>query len=79
MEEQAKQRGEARRVAARLLPLALRASAKKRAALLAALASQLPATVQYDFLEDMMRHLPAEVLLQQEEELRPRTAKARPG
>lgn len=45
---------------------------KRRSALLASLASQLPAVMQMDFLEDMMRHLPAEVLRQHEEELRPR-------
>ncbi len=70
----AKQQGEARRIAVRVWKIALRVSEARRSALLAALASQLPGIQQMDFLEDMMRHLPAEVLRVQEEQLRPRRA-----
>jgi hypothetical protein len=71
-EAAAKKRLEARHARERVWALALRVSNKRRAALLAAMASQLPPDMHMDFLEDMMRHLSAEVLRQHEEELRPR-------
>ena len=37
--------------------------------LLVALARRLPLELYYDFLEDMMRHMPAEFLREQEEKL----------
>jgi hypothetical protein len=71
-EEEARlRRVEAKEAAARLLARCRRMSSEKLRAVLASVASRLGPHYQWDFLEDMARRLPADMLRQVEEELRP--------